>query len=212
VSNVENLVAQIQAEFASHREKLTHTRAEHVQEHKDRQQRLEAVEQKFDRLKEIWKPRLEALAEQFKDSVKVTPTITPGRRCGTFEFQSPLAQIALQFSAATDNDVRNIILAYDLRILPIYMAFEKHAEIEFPIDKIDEEKVAQWLDERVVAFVKVYLSLYENDYYLKDHMVEDPVAHVRFPKFVAGDTLERKGKTYYFISEETRREFEKIEA
>ena len=64
------------------------------------------------------------------------------------------------------------------------------------------------LDERIVAFVRVYLSLYENDYYLKDHMVEDPVAHVRFPKFAAGATSQRDGKTYYFISEATREEFE----
>jgi YHS domain-containing protein len=39
-------------------------------------------------------------------------------------------------------------------------------------------------------------------------MVEDPVAKIRFPTFVAGATLERDGKTLYFISEETRREFE----
>jgi YHS domain-containing protein len=40
-------------------------------------------------------------------------------------------------------------------------------------------------------------------------MVEDPVAQVRFPKFSAGATLEWQGRTYYFIGEETRREFEK---
>ncbi len=38
-------------------------------------------------------------------------------------------------------------------------------------------------------------------------MVEDPVAHVRFPKFAAGATLDWQGQKFYFISEETRREF-----
>jgi YHS domain-containing protein len=38
-------------------------------------------------------------------------------------------------------------------------------------------------------------------------MVEDPVAHVRFPNFAAGATLEWQGQTYYFLGEETRREF-----
>ena len=59
-----------------------------------------------------------------------------------------------------------------------------------------------------MEFAQTFLSLGSNEYYLKDHMVEDPVAHVRFPKFVAGATVERGGKTYYFISDETRREFE----
>jgi YHS domain-containing protein len=196
MSDVKNLVDRISAEFAAHREKVSQFLSERVEEHKGRQLRLEQVEASFDRLREIWKPRLESLATQFQDSVKVTPTVTPGRRQASFQFQSPLARICLRLSAATDTEVRNVVLAYDLEILPIYMEFEKHAEIAFPVDQIDE------------SAVKVYLSLHENEYYLKDHMVEDPVAHVRFPKFVAGATLERDGRTYYFINEETRREYE----
>ena len=40
-------------------------------------------------------------------------------------------------------------------------------------------------------------------------MVEGPAAHVCFPRFAAGAALERDGKTYYFVDEETRRDFEK---
>ena len=36
----------------------------------------------------------------------------------------------------------------------------------------------------------------------------DPVAHVRFPEFAAATSLERGGKTYYFIAKETREQFE----
>jgi YHS domain-containing protein len=43
-------------------------------------------------------------------------------------------------------------------------------------------------------------------------MVEDPVANVRFPKYAAGATLEVQGKTYYFIDETTRQEFQKRQA
>ena len=59
---------------------------------------------------------------------------------------------------------------------------------------IDDEKIAKWIDDRLVQFVQTYLSLHENQYYLKEHMVEDPVAHVRFPKFAAGATLESGGQ------------------
>ena len=60
-----------------------------------------------------------------------------------------------------------------------------------------------------MQFVKTYLSLHENQYYLKDHMVEDPIANVQFPKYAAGATLESGGKTHYFIDEATLREFQK---
>ncbi len=75
-------------------------------------------------------------------------------------------------------------------------------------DAIDREAIANWVDDRLVDFVKTYLSLHENEWYLKDHMVVDPVADVRFPKFAAAATIELEGKTYYFVGEETRREFE----
>ena len=57
--------------------------------------------------------------------------------------------------------------------------------------------------------MQTYLSLHDNETYLKDEMVAGPVAGVRFPRFAAGATLERDGKTYYFVGEETRRDFEK---
>jgi YHS domain-containing protein len=53
------------------------------------------------------------------------------------------------------------------------------------------------------------LALHENHYYLQDHMVEDPIAKVRFPKFAAAAKVEGSGKTFYFIDESTLREFEK---
>jgi YHS domain-containing protein/FtsZ-binding cell division protein ZapB len=209
MSDVKDLLARINAEVSAHREKVAQLRTEVTEEAKGRQERLVKLEQVFEQLRGVWTPRLQSLIGQFKDSVQVTPTVTPGRRQGKFEFKSPVAHITLRFTASTDSEVKNVVLAYDLDILPIYMQFEKHVEVAFPLDQVDEEAAANWFDDRIVGFVKVYLSLHENEYYLRDHMVEDPVAKVKFPKFVAGATLERGGKTYYFISEDTRREFEK---
>jgi YHS domain-containing protein len=87
------------------------------------------------------------------------------------------------------------------------MKFDSHQWAEWPLDAIDQQAIASWIDDRLVDFVKTYLSLHENEYYLKDHMVEDPVAKVKFPKFAAGATIDCEGKTYYFIGPETRREF-----
>ena len=56
-------------------------------------------------------------------------------------------------------------------------------------------------------FVQTYLSMAENEFYLNDRMVEDPIAHVRFPNMAAAAVLEWGGQKFYFISDETRREF-----
>ena len=110
---------------------------------------------------------------------------------------------------STDRDIQKLILSYELKIIPLVMRFKSHDEVEFPLNAIDKEAVAKWIDDRIVDFIQTYFSMGENEIYLKDQMVEDPVAHVRFPKVAAATTLEWQGKTFYFIGEDTRREFEK---
>jgi YHS domain-containing protein len=203
-----SLARRIDAEFSALGDKLEKGRADYLRAYQERQQRLARFAEVLDKLSEVWKPQLDVLVAKFGDRVKVTPRLTPSKREATFEFRSELAQIRLRLSATTDRDVTQVVLNYDLEIVPVLMQFESHAERAFPIDAVSPEAVGQWVEDRLVSFVKTYLLLHENDYYLRDQMVQDPVAGVRFPKFAAGATLERDGQTYYFVSEETRREFE----
>jgi YHS domain-containing protein len=208
MAEISSLMGRLEAEFNAADEKIKRFQSEQVQEHVVRQERLDQLDQLLDQLRDIWQPRLEALAQRFGDRVQAKPEVAPGRRYAVFQVQSDLARIRLRFSVMANLEVTRVVFAYDLEILPVLTQFESHAELEFPIDAIDREALAQWMDDRIVSFVRTYLSLHENEFYLKKQMVEDPVAHVRFPKHAAGATLEWKGKTYYFVGEETRREFE----
>jgi YHS domain-containing protein len=205
--DVHALQDRIEMEFAALEQRTRQAQAEQVHEHQQRQKRLADFEQLLAELPAVWRPRLEALTQKFGDKVKVTPRVTSTSREGAFDFQSDLARVRLRLSASTDHEVRKLVLDYNLEILPILMKFDSHRQAEWPLDAIDRQAIAAWIDDRLVDFVRTYLSLYENEYYLKDHMVEDPVAGIRFPKHAAAATLERAGKTYYFIGEETRSEF-----
>ena len=208
MADVSTLLNRIDAEFSALDAKIKVAQGEKQHEHKDRQQRLTAFEKEMETLPDVWKPRLEALIQRFGDKAKVTPHLESTSRAVAMNFQSELAKINLRFSAAIDQEVRHLILLYDLEILPALMQFDSHAQAEWPIEAIDRKAIGQWVDDRIVSFVKTYLSLHENEYYLKEHMVSDPVAGVRFPKFAAAATLDWGGKTYYFIGDDTRREFE----
>ena len=207
MSEINSLAGRIDAEFSAAAEKVRRFQVEKVEEHKERQKRLEQVGRIFEELGNIWRPRLELLVKKFGDGVKVTPKLVPSRREAVFDFQSSLAEVHLKFSAYADWDVRKVILSYDLKILPALMQFTPHAEMEFPLGAVDKDTVSKWIDDRIVEFVQTYLTIGDSESYLKDYMVQDPVALVRFPSFAAGATLEWKGKTYYFVGEETRREF-----
>lgn len=208
MSELESLVQRIRNEFESSREKLIQYEHEQIERNQARQERLKKLEEILHQLRGIWRPRFEAFAKEFGDRVEIKPTVTPGHRQATMHFKTPLAAIKLRISASADADIQNLVLAYDLEILPILMEFQRHAEISFPIDKVDPQAIGKWLDDQMVQFVKTYLQVHENPHYLKGHMVDDPVAKIRFPQFAAVTTRERDGKVYYFISEETAAEFD----
>lgn len=208
MSSTATLADQIDAEFAAAEQKIRQSQQQRLEQYQQRQQRIDNLENVFDQHRDIWRSRLETLAERFADRMKVTPRVVPGARQATLEVESELARIVLRFSVAADEAVENVVFRYDLDIVPIYMKFDAHSELQFPLDDIDSQALGQWIDRCIMGFVHSYLAMHENAYYLKDHLVEDPVAKVRFPRFAAAAKLDRNGKTIYFISEETRRQYE----
>jgi YHS domain-containing protein len=204
---IESLSSRIDAEFAAVEKKVKDMQLERLREYRERRKRLQQLDGVFQELAGAWKPRLDTLLQKFGDRVQVTPRLTPSSREAAFEFPSKLGRVRLRFSASTDRDVRKVILGYDLKIIPVFFRYQPHAELEFPLDAVDEGAAARWVDDRIVDFVRAYLTIGENEFTTQEHMVEDPVAHVRFPDFAAGATLEWQGKKFYFISEETRQEF-----
>lgn len=202
------LADQIDAAFAAAEQKIKQSQKRRAEQYQERQQRIKRLETVLDEHRELWRPRLETLADRFADRIKVTPRVTPGFRQATFEVESELAHVVLRFSVAADEAVENLVFQYDLDIVPIFMKFESHSERRFPLEDIDPQALGEWIDQCIMGFVRSYMAMHENAYYLKDHLVEDPVAKVRFPRFAAAAKLDRNGKTIYFISEETRRQYE----
>jgi hypothetical protein len=68
------------------------------------------------------------------------------------------------------------ILGDDLEIIPAFMRYEPHAELEFAPEAGDQAAAAPWLDDRIVDFVPTYLPMGESEIYTRDRMVEDPIA------------------------------------
>ncbi|MBL8793558.1 MAG: hypothetical protein JNM56_06625 [Planctomycetia bacterium] len=212
MSDINSLAQRVDAEFEAVAEKQVRFQEEQAEAHRQRQQRLEQLGRVFEQLRAVWGPRLELLVGKFAGHVKTTPRFIPSTREATFEFDSRLARVRLKFAAFTDRDVQKLTLSYDLEIIPVLMRFTPHAEIEFPLDAVDPTAVARWIDDRIVDFVRTFFALGENEVYLKDHMVEDPVSHVRFPRVAAAERLDWRGTPYYFVSAETRRAFEQEHA
>jgi YHS domain-containing protein len=209
MAEANSLASRIEAEFKAVEQKVKKAQADQSEGFKERQVRLEKLNKVFDELRDIWKPKLELLLQKFGDRVEAKPRIVPSTREVTFAFQSRLAHVTLHMSASTDRDIRQVILGYDVEIIPILFRYNAHSELAFPLDVVDKEAASKWMDDRIVEFIATYMSMGENEIYLQEFMVEDPVSHVRFPSMAAGAVLDLDGKKYYFVGEDTLREFQK---
>ena len=207
-TDIPRLLARIDSEFDFSRDKLRSLRQQAVAEIRGRQERLALFEKVCRMLPPIWEPRLEALRQRLGERLKVPVQLQTSRRQAEVSFTSSLARVRAAFTATTDPDVTMLTLEYSLTILPNLLSLPARDLIAQPVERIDDRATAAWIDDRVVGFVKSYLSLYETDYCLGGHIVEDPVTHVRFPRFAAAAILDRHGKTFYFMSSGTLEEFE----
>jgi YHS domain-containing protein len=207
MADISSFVKRIDEQVAQARARVEQVQAEAQQAYEGRKQRYQTFLKVLEDLRGVAAPRLEKLGERCK--FEATPTESADGKSVVLNFQTPVAKVRLRLSATHDTDVRNLVLTYDLEILPIFIKFNPHAELQIPLDKVDRATVESWLDDRLVEFAQTYVTIHFTDQYHKDHMVMDPVANVRFPKAFAQSKLDQGGKTFYFISEQTRRDFEK---
>ena len=161
------------------------------------------------RLRGIWEPRRDALLARFKDKIHIIPAANDDISTARFSLDSPLARITLKFMFSHDPEVRNLVLEYRLDVVPILMKIDNHATLELKLENFDQDVAALWLEDQMISFIRTFVELNGNQYYLNDHMVEDVIACVRMPRSVAKESVDWDGHKYYFICADTRREFEK---
>jgi YHS domain-containing protein len=180
---------------------------------RERELRLQRYEAEAKHLIELVKPRLDAFLERFKPVVKAEPVVRQHTRAVNLSLAATVAKVSLRFEVFPDQDVNRIRLECTQEIIPVVVRYDKQSVLEFPLEGVQDDAVVRWFDDRIVAFVKAYLEVVRQDAalreQLKDQFVEDPVAKIWFPTYLASSTLQRNGWTYYFVDEDTRREFEK---
>lgn len=211
MSSTDALTRRLDAEFAKAHQLVSDFQANARTAHEERQRRLAKFQFLAEQIREMAKVRLEALVARFPD-VSVQVADAKFGREARLHFASKLASINLTLRVSHDEEVQNVALDYNLEILPIFIEFESHARIEQPMDQFDTDQAAAWLDDRLVAFARTYLSLGFNAAYQKGHLVTDPVAGISFPAEFAHATVERQGQTFYFICAETKQAFAREEA
>lgn len=216
MTDIDDLIKRIDQEIAAEVKRQKAAWNEFALANRERELRLERYETEAERIIHLLKPRLDAFVERFKAVVKAEPILRQHTRAVNLVFAATLAKVTLRFEVFPDKDVSNLRLECTQEIIPTIVRYDKQSVLVFPLDGVRDAEIVQWFDDRIVAFVKAYLSVVSQDAalreQLRDQIAEDPVAKILFPKYLASSTLERDGRTYYFVDEDTRREFEQRSA
>jgi YHS domain-containing protein len=198
---------RIKAEFDARAARVRQSEEDRARREQEGEERLRRFETLCEELKAVWRPRLDVFAKQFGDQIKVIPAITPSRREAKVVFLTDLANMTLTLSASASPDLTKLLLNYDLLIVPTFIQYDRHAMLEMPLDKIDREALGKWIDDQLMACVKVYLSMQDNQQYLTWSMVRDPITNAPMLRQDAAAMIEHKGQKVYFSSEDSLRQY-----
>jgi YHS domain-containing protein len=173
------------------------------------EERLSRYTTVADRLMEaVILPRVAKLADGFRDVQP--PEVQRTRHSCVCRFEhSPRfpATATLELSVTRDGEARNVAVESRRQILPVFYPVNGEGHFVMPLDGVDEQRAADWVDEQVLAFVDAYLKLETIDHYQDENLVADPVCGMRINKTNAAAEMEYRGVKYYFCVEQCRRKF-----
>lgn len=94
-----------------------------------------------------------------------------------------------------------------VEVVPVLFDFTKEDHLDISLDAPDEQAVAQWVGDRLLRFLDLYLSLETDPRYQAQNVVQDPVCGMQVSGAVAEHHVEHHRHTYHFCSQTCRDKF-----
>jgi len=158
---------------------------------------------------DIIRPRLQTLAGKFDNAELLCGDQLGRHQCIAAFKHTPRypATAKLELAITRDGSAENVSLLYNLSILPVFFQFESQDQITIPLVRVNERKVAEWFDEKIMNFLDAYLQLATVDQYQTENEVTDPVCGMRINKVFAAAQTDYQGRTFFFCVPECRAKF-----
>ena len=198
------------------REKLTRSeeqrllRRSHLREHMtELDQRLHRFTAVADRLIAlIIRPRLEQLAKSFAE-LNPAKWVCTRHTCQLRFEHTPRfpATATVELGVSRDGEANTVSVQWCESLVPLFFPVQGGDQLVLPLDSVDVDRTAAWVDAKLLAFVDDYLRVETTDPYQAENVVTDPVCCMSLNKLHAGAASEYEGVKYYFCVEECRKKF-----
>ncbi len=151
---------------------------------------------------DIVRPRLEIVASYLSNSV-MQDEPSPNRSSCWFEFCQRFPTFAqLEFAIEHDVCFDKLIVHIRTRMTPVFVRFNEQDNLSFPLDTVDEEKVADWVEERLQEFLDTYLRIDAGGEGFAEETATDPVCGMQIVRSQAAGSDSYYGHPYFFCSED----------
>jgi YHS domain-containing protein len=159
-------------------------------------------------LHDIICPRVEKLVSYFDNAQLLKPDEADRRYtclCTFRETPHFPATARLELTLTHDESVEHLLVLYRLEVGPVYVPFQGQVQLVFPIDQVDEEELARWVEDQIVDFVTAYLCFEYPG--LTQHLVVDPVCGMVLNRNYVAAHTDYRGTTYHFCADTCRNKF-----
>ena len=171
-----------------------------------RHQRYTAVADRV--MLDVIRPRMEKLKSLFENTRMPEARNSRHNSCCQFEHTGRYPAVAyVEMGVTRDGEIKTVTLECRLEIIPVFFPLKDRDELAMPLDEVDEEKAAAWVEEKILYFVENYLRLETSGYHQQENIVTDPVCRMRVNKAFAPAQATYRGKTYYFCVGECHARF-----
>jgi len=156
---------------------------------------------------EIVKPRLEMVASYLKNACMQEES--SHRSTCWFEFCQRFPTFA-QLEFAIEHDVRfdKLIVQIRTRMMPVFVPFNEQDNLLLPLDAVDDEEVADWVEERLLEFLDTYLRIDAGGEDFTEEPVTDPVCGMQIDRLTAAASDSFCGHPYFFCGKECHTKFQ----
>jgi YHS domain-containing protein len=209
MQNLNDFTKKIDEKFAADEEQILAYRESLNHQHEVIAARLGIYAKIADRIiNTVIQPRMKKLVSYFKNaSLSSSEPNGFDLICRFERIPRFPASTIFDFLVSHDADIKKIDITFSLQILPVFLKFDKSDTLSFSLDDLDESRLAEWVENRLLYFLDTYLKLEHIEQYQKQNIVRDPVCGAQVNKAFAISETGKDSQSYYFCNEDCRVEF-----
>lgn len=153
-------------------------------------------------------PRMTVVAEPFANA-QADRNAHQDRSLWWFEYCERFPLTArLEFSVGHNETIEQVQLRYELELMPTFTRYDSHDRFVMPLDAVDDEVAAEWVEQKLLEFLSTYLTVDRGRDDFEDESVTDPVCGMRIRRSAAIASSDYKGHPYHFCSLACRGRFD----